>query len=388
MNTTPSIRTKAILVAAALLVAQAPLSAQTRGVSDKEIRIGTLLDLSGALASAGKDARDGMQMRVGEINAQGGVGGRMLKLYVEDHGYDPKKAVLGTQKLLDLDGIFAMVGQLGTATMLASAPLLKHKDAVNFLPLTATALTYQPPQPLMFAYLPSYVDQLAMAMPRFLRQADAKKVCVIYQDDEFGQEILRGAEAGLKAAGMPLMGRTSYKRGATDFLSQVARTAAAGCDAVVLGTVIRETVGVMSEARKIGYKPAFVSTVSAYSATVPKLGGDNVEGLYATVVVDQPYADSGSAELRAWSQRYKAAYKEDASVFSAQGYFVIDSFINAARAAGPQLTTASFVKALETTRLPATLFGTPEMSFTPAKRIGIDAIRLARIKDGRWVSVD
>lgn len=381
-------RTKLIVAAAVLVVAHAPLSAQTRGVSDKEIRIGTLLDLSGALASAGKDARDGMQMRVGEINAQGGIGGRMLKLYVEDHGYDPKKAVLGTQKLLDLDGIFAMVGQLGTATMLASAPLLKQKDAVNFLPLTATALTYEPPQPLMFAYLPSYIDQLAKAMPPFLKQVSAKKVCVIYQDDEFGQEILRGAEAGLKAAGMPLVERMSYKRGATDFSSQVARTAAAGCDAVVLGTVIRETVGVMTEARKIGYKPAFVSTVSAYSATVPKLGGDNVEGLYATVVVDQPYADSGAPELRAWSQRYKAAYKDDASVFSAQGYFVIDRFINAARAAGPQLTTASFVKALETTRLPATLFGTPEMSFSPAKRIGIDAIRLARIKDGRWVSAE
>lgn len=379
------------LFSAAAVVAMAlcaPVSAQTRGVSDKEIRIGTLLDLSGALASIGKDARDGMQMRVDEINAQGGIGGRMLRLLVEDHGYDPKKAVLGTQKLLDRDGIFAVVGQLGTATMQASAPLLKQKDAVNFFPLTATALTYEPAQPLMFAYLPSYVDQLAKAMPQFLKQVSAKKVCVIYQDDEFGQEVLRGAEAGLKAAGMPLLERASYKRGATDFSSQVARTAAAGCDAVVLGTVIRETVGVMTESRKIGFKPAFVSTVSAYSATVPKLGGDNVEGLYATVVLDQPYADSGTPELRAWSQRYKVAYKEDASVFSAQGYFVIDSFASAARAAGPHLTTASFVKALETTRLPATLFGTPEMSFSPTKRIGIDTVRLARVKDRRWISAE
>ncbi|MBN9409248.1 MAG: ABC transporter substrate-binding protein [Burkholderiales bacterium] len=362
--------------------------AQARGVTDKEIRIGTLLDLSGALASAGKDARDGMQMRVDEINAQGGINGRQLRLLVEDHGYDPKKAVLGAQKLIDRDGIFAVVGQLGTATMMASAPLLRQKDTVNFMPLTATALTYEPPQPLMFAYLPSYVDQLSKAMPPFLKQVNARKVCVIYQDDEFGQEILRGAEAGLKAAGLPVVERTSYKRGATDFSSQVARTAAAGCDAVVLGTVIRETVGVMTEARKIGYKPAFVSTVSAYSATVPKLGGDNVEGLYATVVLDQPYADSGPAESRAWSQRYKAAFKEDPSVFSAQGYFVVESFANAARAAGPQLTTASLVKALETTRLPATLFGTPEVSYSPTKRIGIDTIRLARIKDGRWIAAE
>ncbi|WP_084360423.1 ABC transporter substrate-binding protein [Hydrogenophaga palleronii] len=381
-------RTKAILAVTALVVVQAPLSAQTRGVSDKEIRIGTLLDLSGPLASSGKDTREGMQMRVGEINAQGGIGGRMLKLHFEDHGYDPKKAVLATQKLLELDGIFAMVGQMGTAMMLASAPLLAQKDAVNFMPLSATALAYQPPQPLVFAYMPSYIDQLATVMPPFLKQVSAKKVCVIYQDDEFGQEILRGTEAGLKAASQTLVEHVSYKRGATDFSSQVARTAAAGCDAVVLGTVIRETVGVMTEARKIGYRPAFVSTVTAYSATVPKLGGDSVEGLYATVIVDQPYVDSGGAELRAWAQRYKLAYKDDPSVFAAHGYFVIDSFIKAARAAGPQLTTASFVKALETTRLPPTLFGTPEMSFSPTKRIGIDAIRMARIKDGRWISAE
>ncbi len=386
MKTT--IRVRASLLALVMMAGAGAAQAQARGVTDKEIRIGTLLDLSGALASAGKDARDGMQMRVDEINAQGGINGRQLRLLVEDHGYDPKKAVLGAQKLIDRDGIFAVVGQLGTATMMASAPLLRQKDTVNFMPLTATALTYEPPQPLMFAYLPSYVDQLSKAMPPFLKQVNARKVCVIYQDDEFGQEILRGAEAGLKAAGLPVVERTSYKRGATDFSSQVARTAAAGCDAVVLGTVIRETVGVMTEARKIGYKPAFVSTVSAYSATVPKLGGDNVEGLYATVVLDQPYADSGPAESRAWSQRYKAAFKEDPSVFSAQGYFVVESFANAARAAGPQLTTASLVKALETTRLPATLFGTPEVSYSPTKRIGIDTIRLARIKDGRWIAAE
>jgi len=384
MKWTHSVKT--VLAAAWLLAPVLSAVAQPVGLTDKEIRIGTLLDLSGALASAGKDIRHGMQMRIDEINAQGGVGGRTLRLLIEDHGYDPRKAVLATQKLTGRDGIFAMVGQLGTVTMLASAPLLQQRNIVNFLPLTATALTYEPAQTLMFAYLPSYTDQLGQAMPAFLQRVNASKVCVIYQDDEFGQEVLRGTEAGLKSAGLTLTERSSYKRGATDFSSQVARAAAAACDAVVLGTVVRETVGVMREARKIGYRPSFLSTVSAYSATVPRLGGEDVEGLYATVVIDQPYVDSGPAAQREWSQRYIAIYKEDPSVFSAQGYFVIDSFAHAMRAAGTQPTTESLIRALETTSLPATLFG-PEMRFGPNKRLGIDVIRLARVQGGRWIPV-
>lgn len=387
-TTTKTASLRGALMALVLGTAATLAGAQARGVGPQELRIGTLLDLSGALASAGKDARDGMQMRVDEINAQGGIGGRKLRLLVEDHGYDPKRAVLGAQKLIERDGVFAIVGQLGTAPMMASAGLLRQTQTLNFMPLTATALTYEPPQPLTFAYLPSYVDQLSKGLPAFLRQSGARTVCTVYQDDEFGQEILRGSEAGLKAAGRTLAERTSYKRGATDFSSQVARMAAAGCDGVVLGTVIRETVGVMTEARKIGFRPAFLATVSAYSATVPRLGGDAVEGLYASVVIDQPYADSGSAAVRAWAQRYKAAFNEEPSVFSAQGYFVIDSFAAAARAAGPALDTASLVKTLETQPLLATLFGTPEIRYAPGRRLGIDAVRLARIHDGRWVSAD
>ena len=72
-------------------------SAQQQGVSKDEIRIGTIQDLSGPLAGFGKQSRNGMQLRVDEINEQGGVNGRKLKLFVEDSGYDPKKAVLAAQ---------------------------------------------------------------------------------------------------------------------------------------------------------------------------------------------------------------------------------------------------------------------------------------------------
>src|SRR4029077_11183406 len=98
------------------------VSAQTQGVSKSEIVIGTLQDLSGPIVAFSKQLVHGMNMRVDEINAQGGINGRKRKLVVEDHGYDPKKAVLGTQKLVQKDKIFAMVGTIGSPPSPPSLP--------------------------------------------------------------------------------------------------------------------------------------------------------------------------------------------------------------------------------------------------------------------------
>ena len=117
----------------------------------------------------------------------------------------------------------------------------------------------------------------------------------MYQDDEFGLEVVRGAEAGLKTIGMELAEKTSYKRGATDFSSQVARMKAAGCDLVVLGTIIRETIGTIAEARKTGFSPTFLGSSAAYTDLIHKLGGKPMDGLYATHDGAEPVPRRGLA---------------------------------------------------------------------------------------------
>ena len=103
-------------------------------MTKNEILIGTIQDLSGPLAGYGKQARNGMQLRVDEINEQGGIHGRKLKLIVEDYGYDPKKAVLAAQKLVNQDKIFIMVGHLGTAQNMAAMPVQFEKNVDQLLP--------------------------------------------------------------------------------------------------------------------------------------------------------------------------------------------------------------------------------------------------------------
>ena len=377
---------KAFLVFTLLVLAATAAAAQnaTQGVTKNEIVLGSIQDLSGPIAAFGKQARMGLQLRIDEINEQGGVHGRKIRLVVEDSAYDPKKAVLAAQKLVNQDKIFVMVGHIGTAQNMAAMPVQFEKNVINFMPLTAAREMYEPFHRLKFAFLSSYYDQIRAALPKLAKEKNTRKVCAHYQDDEFGLEVLRGAEAGLKTMGMELAEKTTYKRGATDFSSQVAKLKSSGCELVVMGTIIRETIGTVGESRKTGYNPVFLGSAAAYTDLIHKLGGKAMVGFYATHSTAHPYLDEASQPMRFWATKYKTKFNEDPTVFSAYAYNIMDAFIAAAQKAGPTLTTDTFIKAMDTLVVKPDIFGSPEASFGPQKRLGSNLSRLSQIQDGRW----
>jgi branched-chain amino acid transport system substrate-binding protein len=378
------LKAAAALAALALGASLAWAQNSNQGISKTEITLGSIQDLSGPIAGFGKQVRLGMLLRVDEINEQGGINGRKLKLIVEDSAYDPKKAVLAAQKLVNQDKIFAMVGHIGTAQNLAAMPVQFEKNVINFFPVTAAREMYDPFNRLKYSFAATYFDQMRIAVPKIAKDKGAKKVCTLYQDDEFGQEVMRGAEAGLKTINLELGEKTSYKRGATDFSSQVAKLKAGGGEVVVLGTIIRETIGAIGEARKTGYNPVFIGSSAAYTDLIHKLGGKAMDGLYATMTVQNPYLDDASQPLRFWANKYKTKFNEDPAVFSVYGYEIIDAFAAGARKAGPNLTTDSFIKAMDSLVIPPDMFGSAEARFTPRQHLGSDLSRLSQIQDGRW----
>jgi branched-chain amino acid transport system substrate-binding protein len=375
------------LLATLIAGAACAASAQAPGISKTEIVLGTIQDLSGPAAGYGKQARNGLQMRADEINERGGVHGRKIRLVVEDHGYDPRRALLGAQKLVLQDKVFAILNHLGTAHNNAALPFQLERGVINLFPLTGAREMFEPFHKLKFAFSPPYFDQMRTLLPQLVKEKGHTRVCILFQDDEFGQEVVRGAEAGLKQVGLELTERTSYKRGATDFSSQIARLKAANCETVVLGTVIRETVGSIAEARKIGYNPLFVGTTALYSHLIHQLGGKAMDGLYGVQVPSHPYPDDISASVRTWAQQYKAKFNEDPTVFSVYGYYTMDVFARAADKTGPKLTTDAFVKVMETTTFPRDMFGNPELQFSKTSRLGNNKIRFAQIVDSKWQPV-
>jgi branched-chain amino acid transport system substrate-binding protein len=277
-----------------------------------------------------------------------------------------------------------MLGHIGTAQNNAAMPVQFEKNVINFMPVTAAREMYEPFHRLKYAGFATYFEQMRTKLPDLVKEKNAKRVCTIYQDDEFGLEVVRGAEAGLKTMNMDFVERTSFKRGATDFSSQVARMKAANCDFVVLGTIIRETIGTIAESRKTQFAPTFLGSSAAYTDLIHKLGGPAMNGLYAAMGAQHPYLDEASQPLRFWANKYKTKFNEDPTVFSAYGYLIIDSFAQAASKAGANLTTDSFIKVMDSMSFPADMFGSAPATYGPKKRLGSDASRLSQITDGRW----
>ncbi|HRH86647.1 MAG TPA: ABC transporter substrate-binding protein [Rubrivivax sp.] len=373
------------VAAAAVLLGLPTLVLSAQGVTKDEIVIGTIQDLSGPVSPFGKAARNGIQLRVDEINEQGGIHGRKIRLIVEDNAYDPKRAVLAAQKLVNQDKVFLIASHIGTPMNNAAMPVQFDKGVINFFPLSAGREMYDPPNKLKFASVASYYDTVRMNVARLYKEKGAKNACVLYQDDDYGLEVLRGAEQGLKDIGATMGEKTSYKRGATDFSSQVARMKNSGCDFLVLGTIIRETIGAIGEARKIGWNPTILGSQATFTELIHKLGGKGMDGFYAVSTVYFPYLDIDKPDLRFWANKYKTKFGDDPSTYSTGGYATIDTMIKAMQKAGPNLTADSFNKALiDLGELPPDIFGGPPLRFTETQRLGSTKSRLSQIQDGRW----
>jgi len=374
---------------ATLLMTLAPLAvaAQTQGISKDEIVVGTIQDLSGPLAALGTHFRNSLQMRFDEVNAEGGIHGRKIRLVAEDSGYDPKKGVLAAQKLIQRDKAFAAVSNLGSAVVLATMPLFLERKVLHLFPATAHPSAYEPLHKYKFQNLPSYAIQIEKAAPSLIKQHGYKKVGILYQDDDFGYDVLAGTETALKSLNMSMCGKATYKRGATDFSSQVATLKGSGCDFVILGTVLRETVGVLAEARKTGWDVPMLVQAAGYSAQVPALGGKVTEGLYGTPLTPHPYPDEANKRLMAWIASYKQKFNADPNAYTAIGYAQADLFVQAARKAGPKLTADSFAEALEGLTREPDFLGSPRFKFSKTDHLGSRATRLAQIRSGRWENI-
>ena len=375
-------RKNATMLASMALIASSAMASQ--GVTKDEIVLGSIQDLSGPIAGFGKQIRQGMQQRVDEANELGGINGRKITMKFEDSGYDPKKAVLAAQKLVNQDKIFAMLGHIGTATNMAAMPVQFSKNVINFFPVTAARQMYEPFHRLKYSFAAPYYDQMRITAPMLTKEKNATKVCAMYQDDDFGTEVLEGAKDGLADIGRKIDVVTSYKRGATDFASQMQKMASEKCDMVVMGTLIRETIGGIATARRLGFNPVFLGSSGAYTDLIHKLGGKAMDGLYAAMSVQNPYLDDASQPIRFWAQKYKTQFNDDPTVFSAYGYSLVNAFLTAAEKAGPNLNTDSFIKVMDTLTIPPDIFGSAEMTFGPKKRLGSNATRLSVLENARW----
>lgn len=376
------------------MIAQ-PASAQfkTQGVSDSEIVIGTHMDLSGPIKSWGVPATNGMKLAIEDINAEGGINGRKLRLVNEDDGYDPKKAVLITQKLIELDKVFAIVSAMGSATTLAPMPIVQNAGMLHLFPITAAEFTFKmdpakPEDRLKFNIFSPYYDTMRIGIKWVIEHRGLKKPCIVYQDDEMGKNFTDAYTDQLEAMKIPAVTKVSFKRGATDFNSQVARMKADGCDLVALGSVVRESVGILTVAKKLGWEVPFVVSSPSFVPDLHELGKDVAEGVYGVGQTEIFYPDTATGKVKEYIEKYRKAYGIDPNVQTTAGYNGAQAFAFYARMAGKNLTTEAMIEAMESGKKFEDIFGGAPVSFSKTNHLGVTAAIVGQIKNGRWVTME
>jgi len=304
-------------------------SAQQQGVSDTEIVIGDILPLTGPPALLGVAHNLGVKAAVAEANAAGGINGRKLRLISEDDGYVPSRTIQGVRKLINSDKIFAFTSISGTAQAQAAMPLIKQTGIPAMAPITTYEGLYQPTIKNVFAVgydmrqaVYELVSQMADRYPN-------KKWAVISQDDDYGQNVRDGFERAAKEKKLQVVSSQIFKKGQSDFSSEILKVKQAGAEALMAGGVLGENVTMTKELERIGHKiPVGVTYVSRVPASAKMMGsaGENVYTVDYVYLESSPEAKGFmdklekhlSAEERARVNRYTfTGYSAARALFAA-----------------------------------------------------------------------
>ncbi|PYN56249.1 MAG: branched-chain amino acid ABC transporter substrate-binding protein [Candidatus Rokuibacteriota bacterium] len=375
-----------LLVGAVALPGVAGAQKETRGVSKTEIVLGMHTDLSGPAATYGVSSSNAVKMRFDDVNEKGGIAGRKIKLIIEDTQYQVPRAVQAGTKLINRDHIFAMVAALGTPMNNALFKDMFDAGVPSLFPLSAARSMYEPFHKMKFYSAASYVDQVRAGINYFVTKKGKKALCAMYQDTDFGKEVLDGVHAQAEKMKVKIVETTTHKPTDQDFTAQITKLKSAGCDLVVLGTIVRDSIVPYATARKIGWTDVdFLGSTASYDLFVAAAQGGVTEGLYAMGLTDMPYRDTLAPVAQAWFDRYKERYKVDPNIGAIYGHVAADLVMVGLEKTGPELTLENFVRALESVRGYKDIFNGPEVNFAPDKHQGANSAFLAQVKGGRWV---
>ena len=267
-----------------------------RGVTATEVTFGMHTDLSGVAATYGVSSSNGVKMRFEEVNEAGGINGRKLKVIVEDQAYQVPKAVQACNKLINRDKVFAFVAPLGTPMNNACFKDQFAAGVPNLFPLSAARSMYEPYERLKFYGAASYVDQIRAGIEYFVKNKGKKAVCVMYQDTDFGKEILEGAELQTKKLGIKIVETAAHKPTDQDFTAPITklREARLRPDRRWAPSCATRSCPTPRRARRAGTTSIFLGSAAAYDLVVGAAPG--MDGFYGMGLTEMPYADSDVAD--------------------------------------------------------------------------------------------
>lgn len=382
-------KTKLLASAAALALSLATLgtTAQAQGVSDTEILIGSNQDMSGIFAGFGAPAMNAAKLYLDEVNANGGVHGRTIRLIVEDHGYQLPKAMQGLNKLVNSDKVFAMLMSLGTPMNIAAFKLQEAREVANVMPLSAARQMLEGSIDFKYTGGASYYDQIRVGVSYLAENADAKTFCAMYLPTDFGKEIKAGAADQAEKLGLSFVAETTHKPDESDFVGSLGKLKSEGCDTIAIALGLRQVITAVATAKKMGWTDVnFLGSSAAFHTAVAKVPGGVTSNLYAASGWQDLEGRMDVPEVKNFVEAYTAAYGEAPGSGALLGRSYVEMLVRGLEAAGPDLTPESFRMGMQTLEYEEKLLGT-DIKFGDGDHLGADAVIMSQIREGTWVTL-
>jgi len=356
----------------------APAVAETPGVTADKIVFGQVAAFLGPAEALGNNMKVGIDAAFEEANAAGGVHGRQLSVIRYNDSYEPDKSVAATEKAIQEDKVFALIGPVGTPTTLKTQPIATAAGVPFIGPFTGAGFLRKPENSNVINIRATYDQETEAWVDYLTTEKNAERIAILYQDDGFGRVGLAGVRKAMDKRGMSPVAEATYARNTKEVKPALLAIRAAEPDAVVMVGAYGPIAEFIKLARQVKMDPTFMTISFVGSEALAKELGPQGQGVIISQVV--PFPSDSSIQLVADYQKALAAIAPDAApgFGSLEGYMVGRVTVAALQAAGPDLTRDAFLGAVYDT---GTFdLGGAVLTYGPGDNQGMETVHLTEIQ--------
>jgi branched-chain amino acid transport system substrate-binding protein len=359
------------------------------------IKIGAILSLTGTYAALGTAEKQALELEVARVNEAGGIKGRQIDLIVEDDATDEAKAVAAASKLIDQDGVVAILGASGTGQSMAVRGDITRAQVPQISMAGGTAITKEF-DPYVFQTPWSNTIVVPFVLEA-MKQAGITEFALMSDTGGYGKDGKPIVESTAAELGMRIVANETFNPGDTDMTSQLTKVRSAGAKAVLLWTAGKEAATIMKNAEGLGMRdgdgavPFFGGSGQArleFGEGAGAAGEGFTFGTGKSLVADNWGEGSKAYEVVSdFAQRYEASYGQAPDIFAGHAFDAFAIIVDAIEKAGPDADGAAIRDAIESTSGLVGFGGT--FSFSPTDHNGLtrDDLAIYRFSGGTWEPV-
>ena len=365
----------------------ATAEAGTPGVFADRILFGQSAAFNGPAQELGKNMRIGIEAAFFEANLAGGVHGRVIELTSLDDSYEPEAAIANTRHLIEDEGVFALIGAVGTPTSRSATPIAAEAGVPYIAPFTGAAFLRDPGWDNIINLRASYNQETEEMVARLIGDLGIERIGIMYQDDSYGRAGYGGSLAALERRGLEPVAVGVYPRNTTAVKTALLDLREGSPDAVIMIGAYEPMAALIKWGRATGFNPVFLNVSFVGSNALARELGPDGAGVVVTQVV--PFPDDDSLPVIAAYKRALRLYSPDAvpGFVSLEGYLAGRLAIAGLESCGREVDRSCFVNAiLGNDAIDLEGFG---LSFGEGDNQGSDAVFITVIgADGRYHPID